>query len=158
MYNSTLSLTSAVDGGEWSTPCPSRFTPGKETRYYIAQKAGWPPLLIWTVMENLPPAGFNSWTVQPVVSHYTVCTVSTHSLDSILTMLFWLPSHLYVLTVQRSQYTVSILSVHCQYTVSTLSVHCRYTVHTLSIHCQCTDRTLSVHCQYTAGTLSVHCP
>jgi hypothetical protein len=28
-YSSTLSLTSALDGGGWSTPHPSRFTPGK---------------------------------------------------------------------------------------------------------------------------------
>ena len=26
-YSSTLYLTSALDGGGWSTPCPSRFTP-----------------------------------------------------------------------------------------------------------------------------------
>ena len=30
-YSSALSLTSAVDGGGWSTPHLSRFTPGKET-------------------------------------------------------------------------------------------------------------------------------
>ena len=29
-YSSTLSLTSALDGGGWSTPCPGRFTPGKD--------------------------------------------------------------------------------------------------------------------------------
>ena len=28
-YSSTLSLTLALDGGRWSTPCPVRFTPGK---------------------------------------------------------------------------------------------------------------------------------
>jgi len=31
-YSSTLSLTSALDAGGWSTPRPGRFTPGKETR------------------------------------------------------------------------------------------------------------------------------
>ena len=31
MYSSTLSLTSALDGGGLSTPRPGRFTPGKET-------------------------------------------------------------------------------------------------------------------------------
>jgi hypothetical protein len=30
MYSSTLSLTSALDGGGWSTPRPGRFTPGKD--------------------------------------------------------------------------------------------------------------------------------
>jgi hypothetical protein len=29
-YSSTLSLTSALDGGVWSTPRPGRFTPGKD--------------------------------------------------------------------------------------------------------------------------------
>jgi hypothetical protein len=29
-YISALSLTSALDGGRWSTPRPGRFTPGKE--------------------------------------------------------------------------------------------------------------------------------
>ena len=29
-YSSTLSLTSALDGGGWSTPRPGRFTPGKD--------------------------------------------------------------------------------------------------------------------------------
>ena len=29
-YNSTLSLTSVLDRGEWSTPRPGRFTPGKD--------------------------------------------------------------------------------------------------------------------------------
>ena len=28
-YSSTLSLTSALDGGGWSTPRPGRFTPGQ---------------------------------------------------------------------------------------------------------------------------------
>ena len=30
MYNSTLSLTSALDEGGWPTPRPGRFTPGKD--------------------------------------------------------------------------------------------------------------------------------
>ena len=29
-YSYTLSLTSALDGGGWSTPRPGRFTPGKD--------------------------------------------------------------------------------------------------------------------------------
>jgi hypothetical protein len=30
LYSSTLSSTSALDGAEWSTPRPCRFTPGKD--------------------------------------------------------------------------------------------------------------------------------
>jgi hypothetical protein len=32
-YSYTPSLTSTLDGGRWSTPCPGRFTPRKETWY-----------------------------------------------------------------------------------------------------------------------------
>jgi len=40
MYSSTVPSTSALDGGEWSTPRPGRFTPGKDP-VSIAQEAGW---------------------------------------------------------------------------------------------------------------------
>jgi len=38
-YSSTFSLTSALDWGAWSTPCPSHYTPRKVTQvkqYFIA--------------------------------------------------------------------------------------------------------------------------
>jgi hypothetical protein len=41
-YSSTLSLTSALDEGGWSTPRPGRFTPGKETRYPLYRRRGGP--------------------------------------------------------------------------------------------------------------------
>jgi len=41
MYNSTLSLTSTLDVGEWSTPRHGRFTPGKDPVPTV-QEAGWP--------------------------------------------------------------------------------------------------------------------
>jgi len=31
MYSSILSLTSVLDGGEWTTPRPGHFTPRKDT-------------------------------------------------------------------------------------------------------------------------------
>ena len=31
MYSSTLSLTTTLDVGDWSTPRPGRFSPGKDT-------------------------------------------------------------------------------------------------------------------------------
>jgi hypothetical protein len=55
---STLSLTSAVDGG-WSTPRSDRFTPGKEP-VPIVQEAGWAPGPFWTGAENLVPTGIRS--------------------------------------------------------------------------------------------------
>ena len=41
-YRSTLSLTSALDGGEWLTPHLGRFTPGKGTRYPLHRMLGGP--------------------------------------------------------------------------------------------------------------------
>ena len=38
-YNSTLSLTSALDGGEVNA-MPRPFTPGKETRYRLYRRLG----------------------------------------------------------------------------------------------------------------------
>ena len=55
-YNPTLSLTSALVVGMWSTPRPDRFTPGKEFRFPLYRRPGgsqgrpgsvrkiWPPL------------------------------------------------------------------------------------------------------------------
>jgi hypothetical protein len=40
-YSSTLSLTSTLDGGGWSSTRPGRFTPGK-TQYPLYRRLGWP--------------------------------------------------------------------------------------------------------------------
>ena len=47
MYSSTLSLTSALDEGGWSTPHLGHFTPGKDS-VPIVQEAGWVPGPVWT--------------------------------------------------------------------------------------------------------------
>jgi hypothetical protein len=39
-YSSTLSLTSALDGGGWSTPRIGRFTPGKDPVPIVGPMAG----------------------------------------------------------------------------------------------------------------------
>jgi len=52
MYSSTLSLTSALDGGGWSTPHTSRFVPGKEP-VPITYEAGWVQGPVWTGAKNL---------------------------------------------------------------------------------------------------------
>ena len=59
MYSSTLASTSALDGDEWSTPRPGRFTPGKEP-VPIVQEAGWAPGPVWTGAENLAPTVIRS--------------------------------------------------------------------------------------------------
>ena len=53
-YNSTLPLTSALDGGGWSMPRSSHFTPGKSP-VPIVQEVRWAPGLVWTGAENLTP-------------------------------------------------------------------------------------------------------
>ena len=59
-YSSTLSLISALDGSRWSTPCPGRFIPGKETRYPLHRRLG-------GLRAGLKGSG-KSRTVQPVAS------------------------------------------------------------------------------------------
>jgi len=39
-YSSTVSLTSALNGGGWSQSRPGRFSPGKETRYPLYRRLG----------------------------------------------------------------------------------------------------------------------
>jgi len=78
-YISTLSLTSALYGGEWLTPSLGRFTPEKDP-VPIVWEAGWAPRPVWTGAENFAPLGFDPRTVQPVASRYTDCAVP-YSID-----------------------------------------------------------------------------
>jgi len=59
MYNSILSLTSALDGGGWSTPQPARFTPGKDP-LPIVKDVEWASGPVWLGAENLAPTGIRS--------------------------------------------------------------------------------------------------
>jgi len=52
-YNSTLSLTWALDGGWRSKPRPGRFTPRKKDPVPIVQEAGWAPGPVWMSARNL---------------------------------------------------------------------------------------------------------
>jgi hypothetical protein len=45
-----------LDGGGWSVPRPSHFTPGKDP-VPIVQEAGWAPGPVWTGEENHIPTG-----------------------------------------------------------------------------------------------------
>jgi len=57
--------------GEWSAVRPSRtLSPGK-TRYPFYRMLGGPQGQSGQA-ENLVPTGIRSWTMQPVVSRYTV--------------------------------------------------------------------------------------
>jgi hypothetical protein len=56
-YSSSLSLILALDGGEWSIPCPCHFTPGKDLVPTV-QQAGWAKGLVWK--GNLAPTVIRS--------------------------------------------------------------------------------------------------
>jgi hypothetical protein len=66
-YSSTVSLTSALDEGGWSTPrhAPAALPPGK-TRYPLYRRLGGPQM-----RKVSSPPGFHPGTVQPIASRYT---------------------------------------------------------------------------------------
>ena len=70
-YVSTLSLTSALDGGGWLTTRPDRFTPGKETRYPFYGRLGGPQCQSGRVTKISPALGFDPRTGHPIASRYT---------------------------------------------------------------------------------------
>jgi len=61
-------LTSALDGGEWLTSCPTHLTPGKEHQYQISSRLGGPQSCCGHFGEEInlcPIPAFKPWTVQP---------------------------------------------------------------------------------------------
>ena len=57
--SSTLSLTSALDGGGWLTLHPVRFTHGKGTRYPFYRRLGGPQVRSGRVWKISPLPGFD---------------------------------------------------------------------------------------------------
>ena len=77
MYSCTLSLTSALDEGGWSTPRTGRFTPGK-TRHPLCRMLGGTQGGLDSCGKPRPPPGFDPRTVHPVASCYTDCAIPAH--------------------------------------------------------------------------------
>jgi hypothetical protein len=75
LYGSTISLSSALDGGGWSVPRRCRFTPWKDSLY---RSPGGPQGRSGQVRIISPPQGFDPRTVQPVTSRYTDYALSAH--------------------------------------------------------------------------------
>jgi hypothetical protein len=71
-HTSTLSLTSALNGGGWPTLRPGRFTPWKE------QDAGWVLGSVWTGAKNLASAGIRSTDFPVRRESYTDWAIPTH--------------------------------------------------------------------------------
>ena len=70
MCSSTLSVTSATDGGWWSTPRAGRFTSGKP-RYSLYKRLGGPQGWSGRVRKISLPPGFDHRTDRLVASRYT---------------------------------------------------------------------------------------
>jgi len=79
-YSSTLSYNLSARWGGWSTPRPSRFTPGKETQYPLYRRLGGYQGQSGWVQKILSPLGFDPQIVQPVAGRYTDCAIPPHSL------------------------------------------------------------------------------
>jgi hypothetical protein len=62
-YSSTISLTSALDGGGWLKLLPDRFTARKETRHPLYRGLGGPQRQSQWVRKTSPPVGFKPLTV-----------------------------------------------------------------------------------------------
>jgi len=91
-YSSTLSLTSALYGGGWSTPRPGRFTPGKDPVPIGPQgRSG--------QVRKVSPPGFDPRTVHPVASRYTDWAVPAHCLRKKEVRLTWRVRHALSLSV-----------------------------------------------------------
>jgi len=58
-YSPTISLTSGLDGGGWSTPSPGHFTPGKDP-VPLVWEVGWATGPVWKGVDNLAHAGIRS--------------------------------------------------------------------------------------------------
>ena len=71
MYSSTLTVTSALDGGGWLTLRPSLFSPGIETWYPRYRRLGEPHGQAGRLWKISPSPGLDPRTVQPVASRYS---------------------------------------------------------------------------------------
>jgi len=79
-YSSTLSLTSTLDGGEWSTPHPATINPWtRPGTHYTGGRVG-PRTVLDVFRKSHPQTGFDFLTVQAAASPYTDCTVPAHVL------------------------------------------------------------------------------
>jgi len=77
-YTFTLSLISALDGGGWSRPRLSRFTPGKKTRNPSYRGLGGPHVGRYGCGNPRPPPGFDPLTVHPVANRESSVNETGH--------------------------------------------------------------------------------
>jgi hypothetical protein len=101
-YSSTHSLTSALDGGEWSISRPSRFTPRERVRgtHWI----GWvrPRTVLDAVVKKIPSPGRESNPRTPIVQ-----SVSQRYTDWAITALDVYTEHVYYIVFRILQYMIA---------------------------------------------------
>jgi hypothetical protein len=127
-YTSTLSLTSALDEGSWSTPRPGRFTPEKQTRYPLYRRLGGPQCRSGRGLKISSPPGFDPRTVQPVASRYTenaIIYVCIYTYAYIY-MLLYIPIQTYASCFPLSVGLVRYFSSHVLWDVTLCSSVDRY--------------------------------
>ena len=81
-YSSTLSSTSALDGGGWLKARPGRFTLGIN-QYPLCRMLGGPQGRSQRVRKISAPPEFDPRTIQAVVSCYTDYAISGHSISGV---------------------------------------------------------------------------
>jgi hypothetical protein len=70
-YSCTVSLTSVLDWGGWSTTNTGSLTRGKQTQYALYRTVGGPQGRSARVPIISPPTGIRSWTVYLVATRFT---------------------------------------------------------------------------------------
>ena len=80
MYIYTLSISSALDGGDKLTPLPDRFNSRhpEMIRYPLYSRLGGLQNWSWRVQKIKTPPGFDTRTFQPLASYCTVYDIPTH--------------------------------------------------------------------------------
>jgi len=71
-----ITVTSALDGGWWSTPRLGCFTPAKETQYPFYRRLGGPQGRSGQVRKISPTSGFDPTTVLSIASRYSVYAIT----------------------------------------------------------------------------------
>jgi hypothetical protein len=80
-------ITSALDGGGWSTPSPDHFTPGKGRGAHCIRGSLSPRVGLDGCGKARLPPGFDLRTVQPVESRYIDCAIPVHPKETVTSVI-----------------------------------------------------------------------
>ena len=77
-YGTTLSLTSALNGGGCQRHARGAFSAIKRPSTHCYSRLGGPPFRSERVRKTSPPPGLDPRTVQPIASRYTDYPIPAH--------------------------------------------------------------------------------